>query len=254
MVQSVDRALRILELLKEHPNGQGVTEVANFLQVAKSTAHRLLLSLERHGYVQKVGRESTYRLGLKFIEMNYFVVKHLNIVEIAKPLIEKLSKETGEIVHLVMLDNQQVVYIDKVDNLSAIRIYSQVGRRAPLYCTAVGKCILAHRDEEELYSYINQVQFKRFTEHTLANGEELVEELHAIRTRGYSYDNEEHELGIRCVAAPIFDYKGEVQYAVSVTGPLYRMSDDILKNTIPKLRETVEEISTKIGFSKNMYK
>ena len=219
VVQSVDRALRILELLKEHPSGQGVTEVANFLEVAKSTAHRLLLSLERHGYVQKVGRESTYRLGLKFIEMNYFVVKHLNIVEIAKPIIEKLSKDTGEIVHLVMLDNQQVVYIDKVDNQSAIRIYSQVGRRAPLYCTAVGKSILAYRNEEEVLEYIDQVPFKRFTEHTFVNGEDLIKELHAIKTRGFSYDNEEHELGIRCVAAPIFDYTGEVQYAISVTGP-----------------------------------
>ena len=252
MVQSVDRALRIIELLKEHPSGQGVTEVANFLQVAKSTAHRLLQSLERHGYVQKVDRDSTYRLGLKFIEMNYFVVKHLNIVEIAKPLIEKLSKETGEIVHLVMLDNQQVVYIDKVDNLSTIRIYSQVGRRAPLYCTAVGKCILAYKNEEEVLGYINQVDFKRFTEHTFATGEELVKELHAIKTRGYSYDNEEHELGIRCVAAPIFDYKGEVQYAVSVTGLLDRMTDEILKDTIPKLLETVEEISIKMGFQKNV--
>ncbi|MDW0116193.1 IclR family transcriptional regulator [Sporosarcina thermotolerans] len=252
MVQSVDRALRILELLKENPSGQGVTEVANALEVAKSTAHRLLLSLERHGYVQKVGRESTYRLGLKFIEMNYFVVKHLNIVEIAKPIIEKLSKDTGEIVHLVMLDNQQVVYIDKVDNQSSIRIYSQVGRRAPLYCTAVGKSILAYRNEEEVLEYIDQVSFKRFTEHTFVNGEDLIKELHAIKKRGFSYDNEEHELGIRCVAAPIFDYTGEVQYAISVTGPENRMTDEILKSTIPKLLETVEEISIKMGFQKNI--
>ena len=252
MVQSVDRALRILELLKEHPSGLGVTEVGNFLEVAKSTAHRLLLSLERHGYVQKVERDSTYRLGLKFIEMNYFVVKHLNIVEVAKPIIEKLSKDTGEIVHLVMLDGQQVVYIDKVDNQSAIRIYSQVGRRAPLYCTAVGKCILTYKKEEEVLEYIDQVPFKRFTEHTFVNGEDLIKELRAIKKRGFSYDNEEHELGIRCVAAPIFDYRGEVQYAVSVTGLLDRMTDEILEHTIPKLQKAVEEISIKMGFQKNI--
>ena len=191
-------------------------------------------------------------MGLKFIEMNYFVVKHLNIVEVAKPIIEKLSKDTGEIVHLVMLDNQQVVYIDKVDNQSAIRIYSQVGRRAPLYCTAVGKCILAYKKEEEVLDYIDQVSFKRFTEHTFVNGEDLIKELHAIKKRGYSYDNEEHELGIRCVAAPIFDYRGEVQYAVSVTGLLDRMTDEILEHTIPKLQKAVEEISIKMGFQKNI--
>ncbi|WP_428909963.1 IclR family transcriptional regulator [Niallia sp. Krafla_26] len=254
MVQSVDRALRILELLKEHPRGQGVTEVANSLQVAKSTAHRLLISLERHGYVQKVGKESTYHLGLKFIEMNYFVVKYLNIIEAARPLLEKLGRETEEIVHLVMLDDQEVVYIDKVDNQSTIRIYSQVGRRAPLYCTGVGKCILAYRNEEEILRYLNQVQFKRFTEHTFVRAEELVKELHMVKINGFSYDNEEHELGIRCVAAPIFDYKGEVRYAVSVTGQLHRMTDEILDHTIPKLLETVEEISMKMGFQKKLYK
>ncbi|MGB3262045.1 IclR family transcriptional regulator [Paenisporosarcina sp.] len=250
MIQSVDRALQVLELLRENPRGLGVTEISTALKVAKSTAHRLLMSLEEHGYVQKFGRDSTYRLGLKFIEMNYIVTHNLNVLEIARPFIETLSTKTGEIVHLVMLDGQEIVYIDKVENSSTIRIYSQIGRRGPLYCTAVGKAILAYLDEEEASRLISKVVFKKFTDHTLLSREALENELVTIKKDAYSYDNQEHEMGIRCIGAPIMDHSGRPQYALSVTGPLDRMSDEILEKHIPLLKETATKISRSLGYIK----
>ncbi|WP_075618831.1 IclR family transcriptional regulator [Paenisporosarcina indica] len=248
MIQSVDRALQILEFLRKNPRGLGVTEISISLQVAKSTAHRLLMSLEEHGYVQKFGRESTYRLGLKFIEMNYTVTKNLNVLEIARPFIESLSKETGEIVHLVTLEGQEIIYIDKVENSSTIRIYSQIGRRGPLYCTAVGKSILAFLDEREAKKLVDKIEFARLTDYTLVNREALATELATIKKDKYSYDNQEHEMGIRCVGAPIFDHNGRPQYALSVTGPLDRMSDEILQHHIPLLKDTAKKISRSLGY------
>ena len=247
MIKSVDRALHILELLKNNPRGLGVTEISKALDVAKSTAHRLLMSLEGHGYVQKHGKDANYRLGLKFIEMNQVVVENLNVVEIARPFLERLSAETGEIVHLVMLDGYEIVYIDKVDNHSTIRIYSQIGRRAQLHCTGVGKAILAHFDEKSISRFIEKNDFRSYTKNTIVDGQALLSELEKIRLDGISYDNEEHEPGIRCVAAPIKDHRNHVQYAISVTGPLTRMTKEKLEACIPKLKETAEIISRQLG-------
>ncbi|GAA0321466.1 IclR family transcriptional regulator [Bacillus carboniphilus] len=248
MIQSVDRALYILDILKNNPRGLGVTEIAGRLEVAKSTAHRLLASLEEHGYVQKVGKEANYRLGLKFIEMNQVVVENLNVVELARPYLEQLSSATGEIVHLVMLDGYEIVYIDKVDNSSTIRIYSQIGRRAQLHCTGVGKAILAYYDDTRINEFIKNNDFRSYTENTITDGQALLQELKYIRESGISYDKEEHEPGIQCVAAPIKDHQNNVQYAISVTGPLTRMTQEKLKECIPKLKETVNHISRQLGY------
>ncbi|HWO74504.1 MAG TPA: IclR family transcriptional regulator [Bacillus sp. (in: firmicutes)] len=247
MIQSVDRALHILDLLKNNPRGLGVTEISKSLDVAKSTAHRLLMSLERYGYVQKFGKDAIYRLGLKFIEMNQVVVENLNVVEIARPYLEKLSADTGEIVHLVMLDGYEIVYIDKVDNNSTIRIYSQIGRRAQLHCTGVGKAILAHFDKSNITRFIENNDFRSYTPNTIVDGQALLSELEKIRIDGISFDNEEHEPGIQCVAAPIKDHRNHVQYAISVTGPLTRMTKEKLETCIPKLRETAQNISRQLG-------
>ncbi|KZS43911.1 IclR family transcriptional regulator [Paenibacillus glucanolyticus] len=249
MIQSVTRALDILEFLKLNPGGLGVTEIAQKLDVAKSTAHRLLASLEEQDYVQKTGKDSIYSLGLKFIEMAEVVTENLKIVDIARPLIEKLSRDTGEIVHLVMLDGNEVLYIDKVENASTIRIYSQIGRRGPLYCTGVGKAILAYLPEDEVDQLLAGITMQPFTEYTLTTPEELKQEFQTIRANAFAYDNEEHERGIRCVAAPIFDHTQKSRYAISITGPITRMSDDILREYIPWTKETAQAISRKMGFN-----
>ena len=248
MVQSVDRALKILDLLKDREEGLGITEISHQMGIAKSTAHRLITTLEHHHYVKKTSENGVYSLGLKFIEMTQHVLETMDIVTIARPLLQKLTKETREISHLCMLDGDELVYIDKVESQSTIRIYSQTGRRAPMYCTGVGKVLLSYFPEHKLAKYLQSTELTAFTENTLTTPEEIKQELAATRAQGYAKDEEEHELGIRCVAAPVFNHLGEVPYAISVTGPTTRMTDERMKEIIPQVMHTANEVSRNIGY------
>ncbi|WP_085506108.1 IclR family transcriptional regulator [Thalassobacillus devorans] len=249
MIQSVDRSLKILEYLKEHPKGLGITEIANRLGVAKSTAHRLVMTLEEHGYIKQMQEKSVYRLGLKFLEMSNIVVDQLNIVELAHPIMEKISNQTDKISHLVMLDDSHVIYIDKVETPSAVRIYSQLGKRAPIYCTGVGKAIAAYFDEAQLTRYLSENSFHKFTKNTYTEEKEFRHELERINRNGYSIDNEEHEEGIRCVAVPIFDHLNSVNYSVSITGTSVQMTDQHIQEYLPLLKKSATEISSLLGFA-----
>lgn len=248
MVQSVDRAMLILDHLKESPKGLGVTELSKRLVVAKSTVHRLLSTLEKHRYVKKVNNDGVYQLGLKFLEMNETVIENLDIVELAHPILEKLTNKVSDITHLAMLENFELIYIDKVENKSIIRIYSQTGKRGPLHCTGVGKAIAAYFSEHKLELFLNRTELKKFTQSTFTSKEAFKNELKKIRVEGYSIDNEEHEEGIRCVAVPVFDHLGEVNYAISVTGTINRMTNQHVEEIIPLLKESAYEISQQIGY------
>jgi DNA-binding IclR family transcriptional regulator len=251
MVQSVDRALMILDILKQHPKGLGITELAHELNVAKSTAHRLVSTLETYDYVTQDRETSRYSLGLKFLEMQQVVMENMDIVAVAHPILEALTEECGEISHLVMRDHFDVVYIDKVESaVSTIRIYSRTGKRAPIYCTAVGKAIAAHFDEPLLQEYVEQSAFQPLTRHTISEPEAFKAALQKVLTDGYAEDNEEHEEGIRCIGAPIFNHLGQVPYAISITGPLARMTDARLQTLIPRLKQAAAAISRNIGYRK----
>ncbi|PYZ95919.1 IclR family transcriptional regulator [Alteribacter lacisalsi] len=250
MVQSVDRALEILEHLKKAPDGLGITELSNKLGTAKSTVHRLVKTLQKHDYVKTGRTDGIYELGLKFLEMNHTVVENLDIVSLANPILRELTKETSEITHLVMLDDMELVYIDKVEaNATTIRIYSQTGKRAPIHCTGVGKAIAAYFSPEEYERYFARTEMKRFTPYTITTKEDFLKETALIRKNGYAMDNEEHEEGIRCVAAPIFEHNGIVRHAISMTGPVSRMSDERLEKIIPMIKEAAMTISRKLGYS-----
>lgn len=247
MIQSVDRALIILEYLKGKSKGSGVTEIATQLQIAKSSAHRLLATLEMHNYVQKTNL-GHYALGLKFIEMNHYVVSNLDILTIAHPLLERLCDEVDEIVHLVQLRNNEIVYIDKVETKQSIRIYSQIGRTAQLYCTGVGKVILAFQQRDFVERYLDSLkEYRSYTEYTVKNRVELEERLHAIRKLGYGFDNQEHELDISCIAAPIFNYSNKVSYAISVTSQSLRLTEEKIEAIIPHVLKCAKEISKQLG-------
>lgn len=249
MIQSVDRSLQILELLKEKPEGMGITELANKLDVAKSTIHRLVSTLESHQYIQRSADQTSYRLGLKFIEMYHVVVDELNILEVARNVLEELSERTSKIAHLVMIEeDHQVIYLDKVETQSTIRIYSRTGRKAPLHCTGVGKAILAYSSDEKLNDFLSTKELFKLTDRTITDATEFQNELEKVRQNGFAIDDEEHEEGIRCIAVPIFDHLGSATYAISITGTVPQMSEERLAEYLPILKQAGKEISRRLGY------
>ncbi|GIN63348.1 IclR family transcriptional regulator [Robertmurraya siralis] len=246
-VQSVDRALTILEILQENSKGLGVTDLAKQLHVSKSTAHRLLMSLLKKGFVQKDMETDKYLLGLKLIEFGQNVSENLDIRKLASGYLHELVEISGETAHLAILDNNEIVYIDKIESSATIRMYSKIGKRAPLHCTGIGKAVLAFLPEEKIKQIIDENGLKKFTDKTITDKEEMLAHLSEIKRRGYSIDDEEHELGINCAAAPILNHKGEVVAGISVAGPLMRISKEKLSRIAKEVLRVSQEISRLLG-------
>lgn len=176
------------------------------------------------------------------------VLESLDLRQEARPILEALSREAGETVHLCILEEDEVVYIDKVETTESVRMHSRIGRRAPVYCTAVGKAMLAHLPAEEQERILKATVFQRRTENTLASADALRVELAEIRRDGCSFDREENEAGVRCVAAPIFDYTGRAVAAVSITGPTTRMTPERARELAPAVKSAAGEISKRLAF------
>lgn len=246
-VQSVDRALQILDILQESPKGLGVTELSRQLNVSKSTAHRLLMSLLKKGFVKQDEESQKYQLGLKLIELSQTVSDNLDLRKVASNFLYYLAKTTGETAHLVIMDNNEIVYIDKIESSETIRMFSNVGKRALMHCTGVGKAILAFLPQAKINEIIDEKGLQKFTEKTIVDKEEMLAHLKEIKNRGYSFDDEEHELGIKCAAAPIFNHNGEVVAGISVAGPIMRVNDEKLETIASEVLRVSKEISKLLG-------
>ncbi|WP_223634633.1 IclR family transcriptional regulator [Planococcus sp. 4-30] len=250
-VQSVDRALHIIEILQQIPQGLGVTELSNRLDVSKSTAHRLLMSLYNKGFVQQDIQTEKYMLGLKFIEVGQVVSDNLDIRKIASPYLHRLTEITGETAHLAIMDKHEIVYIDKLESNATIRMFSNVGKRAALHCTGIGKSIFAFLPDEKIEEIIAETGLKKYTEKTLTTKEAMWENIQLIRKRGYSIDDEEHESGIKCAAAPIFNHHHEVIAGISVAGPIMRVTEEKLEMMAKEVLEASNELSNLLGRKEN---
>lgn len=246
-VQSVDRALMILEKLKDTPKGLGVTELSTELRVSKSTAHRLLMSLLKKGFVRQDPENQKYMLGLKLIEFGQTVTDHLDIRSVASGHLQQLAEKVEETAHLVIRERSEIVYIDKIESSATIRMFSNIGKRAPMHCTGVGKAILAFLPHQDIAAVIEEKGLEGFTPTTITEPELLFEHLEMIRNRGYSIDDEEHEMGIKCAAAPILNYKGEVVAGISVAGPIMRVTEEKLKEMAAEVLKTSKAISMDLG-------
>lgn len=250
-VQSLDRAIEILEMLTHEKNGFGITALAQKTALHKSTVHRLLKTLMHHGYVERDPESDNYRLGMKILYLASAILDRMDIRLLAKPFLEKLSYETREVVHLAILDEGETVYIDKVESSdSSIRMYSQIGKRGPVHCTGVGKVMLSGLSEGEVDRIIREKGMKAFTPYTITDINELKVHLDKIAIEGYAIDEREHEEGIRCVAAPIFDRNNKIIAAISVSGPVFRVTEDRLSQLIEKIVKTSKEISYQLGYIK----
>lgn len=246
-VQSVDRALEILNLLQYEIQGMGTTRLSERLGVSKSTAHRLLSSLLNKGFVKQSPDNQRYYLGLQLIGLGEAVIDQLDIREIAAPYMEHLVNKIGETVHLVIREGSEIVYIDKKESTETIRMYSNIGKRAPMHCTGVGKAILAYLPLEEIREIVKRKGLTKYTKNTITNYDDLLDHLSGIRSKGVSIDDEEHEKEIKCVASPILNYKNEVIAGISVSGPLMRMDDRNIELITEEVVQVSKEISKALG-------
>jgi DNA-binding IclR family transcriptional regulator len=248
-VQSVERAFDLLEALVE--GGElGVTELASRTGLVPSTAHRLLTTLSRRGYVTRSSASGRYLLGYKIVEVASGLEHRLSRLRaVARPHLESIRRATGETTNLVVLDGDRVVYVDQVEGTRSVRMFTAVGTSALAHTTGSGKAIMAFGAPELLTAvYGERHSLERLTPRTLVTIEALQDDLKRIRRRGYAIDNEEHEEGVGCVATPLFDHTGQPCAAMSVSGPSARILHADTAEVGSLLAEHAREISEALGY------
>lgn len=248
-VQTLDRALDILEVLARTEESLGVTEIGNRIGLHKSTVHRILQTLCYRGYVEKEKDRERYRLGIKIVELGIRFFNDLEIRKIAAHFLVQLAKSFDEVVHLVLPDDGEVVYIDRREASQVISMHSKVGRRAPMHCTAVGKAILSTLPEEEVRHILKVRGMPGFTHKTITDPDKLIEQLKEIKHNGFAIETEENEVGIICAGTPIYDYSGRAIGAISVSGPANRMKEKGMERIGQEIKHAGLEISAKLGYN-----
>ncbi|SHN26720.1 IclR family transcriptional regulator [Gracilibacillus kekensis] len=251
IIQSVDRALKILNLFNDQQSQLKITEISTKLDLNKSTTHSLLKTLKQHNYIKQDLDSGKYSLGLKLLERGQFVLNSMDIREIARKHLIDLSVVTGQTAHLVILEGVYGVYIDKVEGASAI-VYSRIGKRVPIHSSAVGKSLIAYKGEEEIANLLENYDFFKQTDHTIVEKQVYLRELENVRQSGYSIDNEENEPGIFCIAVPIFDHTNQAIAAISISTTKQTITTELEKEIVNKLKQTCSEISDTLG-NKRIY-
>jgi Transcriptional regulator len=246
-VQSVDRILDIIEVLSTEHEGIGVTAIANRVGLHKSTAHRLLSTLTNRGYLARTA-DGNYKIGLKLIEAVSCYINSLELQTEARPYLVQITGELGLTSHLGILDKDKVVYIEKMDVVSSVRMYSQIGLRMHAYCSSLGKCLLSNYSKDELDGIMKDCSFIRFTHNTIGSMAELHKEMAKVRRLGWAMDDEEYEIGHRCIGAPIYDYKGDIIAAISASGPKNLLSDERIQPVSEYVKESAMELSRSMGY------
>lgn len=248
VIQSLARAANILEHLAVHKGGDGLSNISRGLGLSKSTTHSLITTLEKLGYVQQDQVTGKYALGLKLFELGQVVHASMDLRTIAMPHLHALAEKYQETVHLAVLSKGEVVYIDKVDSPRSIRIISQVGGRNPAHCTGVGKVLLAGLTEGELERVIREKKLQRFTANTITDPGELKTLLDQVRVDGYAQDQEEIEIGLSCVAAPVKNHSGTIIAAISLSGPTGRIANGSISELTVDIVEAARLISGQLGY------
>lgn len=246
-VQSVDRAISVLEILARRGEAR-VTEVAAEISVHKSTAFRLLGALEERGLVEQDQDRGKYRLGLGIVRLAGAVSARMDLTRYGRPVCERLARESGETVNLAVAQSHYAVNLDQVPGTFAIAAQNWVGRLTPLHATSSGKVLLAHLDATRRTELLDAAGLQRFTPATITSVSKLEKQLAAACERGYATTVEEYEQGLNAIAAPIRSHLGDVAAAVSVSGPAYRLTPARMDDFAPVLIAGADEISHRLGY------
>ncbi len=246
-ITALQRGLRLLKLFTQSERGLTTMQVARLTGLPVSTVHRFLINLEASGFLN-CSANGVYHLGLACFAVGQAALGQLDIRRLSLPYLLDLNQQTRETIHLTVRHGLTAVYVEKIDSPEHLRIHSRIGAAVPLYCTAVGKVMLAYMPDHEREQVLHQLDLKRMTANTAGSLQELQTELQRVRKNGYACDLEEHELHIRCIAAPIRNHDGAVHSSLSITAPVVRMPVTRLRQLAPMIQEAGLRISTELGY------
>ncbi|MDA8337379.1 MAG: IclR family transcriptional regulator [Peptococcaceae bacterium] len=245
-IQSIERALVILETLSRFPQGIGVTELGQLVGLHKSTAHRLLSTLRAYGYVEQYKDSERYRLGNKILSLGLEVLANLDFRKEALPFMRELVEISRETVQLAVLDSHQVLVVERDQSPETITV--NLGLRADAHCTAEGKVLLAYLPVKEVTRILDEGRMRQYTVNTVTDVNNMLAQLEKIRNQGYAINAEELAEGLRAVAAPVFDHTGRVIAALSISGPTSRLTLERLGRLVTVLKEACSSVSTRLGY------
>jgi IclR family transcriptional regulator, KDG regulon repressor len=245
---SVGKALQLLEVLGRLANHEDIrlADIVRETGLQKPTAHRLLAELKARDFVEQDRQSGRYRLGRKLMLLSAQLYGGIDLRERARPHLRALAERTGVTANLAVRDGIEVVYVDKIEGRAAVQLRSFIGWRGPLYCTALGKAVLAF-DGEEVRHALWRTELKRLTPHTITDRAALEHELAQIRAQGYAVDEREHEAEVRCIAAPVFNHFGELVGAISVSGTVSQLTRAMVPEIGQLVRDRAEQISRSLG-------
>jgi IclR family transcriptional regulator, KDG regulon repressor len=246
VVSAAARAFAVLESLSRK-RSVGLEELSREMGLAKPTVYRFLQTLQSLGYARR-DESDRWAMTLKTFNVGSRALDHLDLYQAARPIAEDLAEELGETVHMGVLEGDSAVYVLKIESKYTIRMVSRVGRRIPLYCTAIGKVLLAYSDQAERKAALEGVKLVAFTPKTIRTRASLETELRRVRASGYGRDAEEHEEGISCLAAPIFDLDGLVVAALSVSWPLFRYANGKESEKAVAVMVAARRVSAILGY------
>lgn len=252
MNQSVIKALKLLDLFTEDIQQLSLREIASRGNLPKPTAYRLLASLVECGFLQRTKEnepDSRYRLGLKLLELGNLVSGQLEIREIALPYMEELAQDINEVIHIVIANQNEATYIEKVDSTRAIRLYTRIGKSTPLYIGSGPKLLLAFMEKEKQKKVLGEAKLYAIDDHRIIDKEKLMEELIVIRKEGYAYSIGEQDLETTGISYPLYNYGGQVIAALTVSGLSSHFEGGNLQEIKMKTRKTAKNISEKLGYS-----
>jgi DNA-binding IclR family transcriptional regulator len=251
-VQAIERGCKILDALGTRKQSYSIQDLSSRLNLPKPTIHRILSTLRHFGFVAQDEVSKEYRLGFRLVELGYTVLDQIDLRKIAEPFLTKLANRVAETVHLVILDQGEIVYLDKVEKVSdprSLRMVSRIGMRNYAHSCAVGKVLLAPLSDDERAQIVEKKGLPQLTRNTIVNFSKLNKHLAEVRAQGYAVDDEENEEGIRCVAAPVRNDRGSVIAAISISGPTVRMGEKRIHNDLKsRVMKTALEISKKLGY------
>jgi DNA-binding IclR family transcriptional regulator len=249
MADAASRLFQIIEFLANSNDWVSLRIMARELHISAASAYRALNSLKELGYVRQHPQDSKYQLTLKIAWVSAQVLDHLQLRQIAHPFLQHLTSVTNETTHLAVLEGTEFVYIDKVDNTQAVRMRSRLGQRGHLHSTAAGKSLLAFIPEAELDTILRRLKLPALTESTITDPVRFREQLALVRRQGYAVDDEENEVGIRCIGSPIYDHSGRLSGALSISGWTITMTRERVPQLAAELLQTCQKISGQLGYS-----